>query len=143
MKELKTNGITASTSQEPQHDTPNTARKTTFASSPNLSESVTGPGVEGESSLSAHSVFVNEFLQDFVQPDPEIRRTLDHLSNIVSDSRQQSHAGTSPRPNVKSRGQAQQKRDELPPFPKVAALIRLAKGTCRLSINQDIYDLQS
>lgn len=116
---------------------------TTAASSPNPSESSIGLGVEGKSSLSAHSIFVNEFLQDFVQPDPEIRRNLNDLSNIVSDSRQQGSAGESPRTNVKLQSQCHQKRDELPPFPKVAALIRLAKGTCKYSTNDSIYSSHS
>ncbi|KAJ8112616.1 hypothetical protein OPT61_g5060 [Boeremia exigua] len=136
---LKTNGTVARTCQEPASDTHNVVRTTSAASSPNLSKSVVGPGVEGESSLSAHSIFVNEFLRDFVQPDPEIRRTLEDLSNIVSDSRQQGLSGESPQTNVVLRSRVQQKRTDLPPFPKVAALIRLAKAQ-RLAGSGWVYE---
>lgn len=133
LKELKTSAPFAP-SQELQFNTSDVARSTTVASSPNVTEFAAGPGVEGESSLSAHSVFVNEFLQGFAQPDPEIRRTLNDLSNIVGNAGQQGNSEDSPRTDVKKRSDIQRKKNTLPPFSKVAALIRLAKGMCKYSI---------
>ncbi|KAM0209343.1 hypothetical protein ACHAQD_011234 [Fusarium lateritium] len=91
-----------------------------------------GQVVEGDSSLTAHSAFANEFLQKVAATgslqgsSPELCDTIDELSSIlineavVSDELAYPHArpikGASP-PDY-----------EMPPFKKAISLIRLAKG---------------
>ncbi|KAM0468424.1 hypothetical protein ACHAP7_010876 [Fusarium lateritium] len=90
--------------------------------------------VEGDSSLTAHSTFANEFLQKVAATgslqgsSPELYDTIDELSSIlineavVSDELAYPHArpikGASP-PDY-----------EMPPFKKAISLIRLAKDIC-------------
>ncbi|KAJ6073410.1 hypothetical protein N7467_011495 [Penicillium canescens] len=93
-----------------------------------------GPVVEGDSSLTAHSAFANDFLQNFVSADSvqdcslEMRQTLDALAYTVATLKKQaasseiidSHFSPPHRPRLKGL--------ELPPIEKAVALIRLAKS---------------
>jgi hypothetical protein len=108
-----------------------------IASSPSQTlppEPTGSAAVEGESSLSAHSIFVSDFLQSFVQKDsgqhsdPEIQRTLDVLSDIVSASRQQPRTRELALPNARSQRAWHRNKYELPPIQKAVALIHAAKG---------------
>lgn len=92
-----------------------------------------GPVVEGDSSLTAHSAFANDFLQNFVNADSvqdcslEMRQTLDALAHTVATLKKRtasseiidSHFPPTHRPRLKGL--------ELPPIEKAVALIRLAK----------------
>ncbi|KAH7142734.1 fungal-specific transcription factor domain-containing protein [Dactylonectria estremocensis] len=97
-------------------------------------ETSVGPAVEGESSLSAHSVFVNDFVQNVVKTDslqgstPEIRETLDALSQVVSASKRQLEEFETAYPRATSVPRPQPQRFELPPIHKVVPLVRLAKS---------------
>lgn len=97
-------------------------------------ETTVGPAVEGESSLSAHSVFVNDFVQNVVKADslqgstPDIRETLDALSRVVSASKKQLDEFEMAYPRATSVPRPQPQRCELPPIDKVVPLIRLAKS---------------
>ncbi|KAL4816217.1 hypothetical protein BDW67DRAFT_55560 [Aspergillus spinulosporus] len=123
-----------------------TAPSTTNSSSthPTPSEPVRGPVVEGESSLSAHSVFVNDFLQGFFktdqiqQSDPEIQQTLDALLHIVSTSKQQPSAYEFIQKNARPQRHVQQKY-KLPPIQKAVTLINAAKAQ-RLAGTGWIYE---
>ncbi|KAM0201453.1 hypothetical protein ACHAQI_011307 [Fusarium lateritium] len=98
-----------------------------------------GQVVEGDSSLTAHSAFANEFLQKVAATgslqgsSPELCDTIDELSSIlineavVSDELAYPHArpikGASP-PDY-----------EMPPFKKAISLIRLAKAKKLIGIS--------
>jgi hypothetical protein len=89
---------------------------------------------EGESSLSAHSVFIKDFLRTFVdaddtqQIDPEIQQTLNALSNIVKTSKQQPLARELVLPHAKVQSPVQQRKYDLPPIQDAVALIRAAQS---------------
>ncbi|KAI9930802.1 hypothetical protein MW887_011560 [Aspergillus wentii] len=97
-------------------------------------DSAAGPLVEGDSSLTAHSAFANEFLQNFLSTDSvhdcslELRQTLDALAHTVATLKKQTTSseivGTHlpPTPRLRLQG------CELPPIEKAVALIRLAKS---------------
>lgn len=131
MEDLKTHVSIPSTSKDASHTT---AAVFAITSSPNHSEPGRGPVVEGESSLTAHSIFVNNFVQSFVeadplrQLDPEIRKTLNTLSSIVSDSKQRSGVKEPVLVHARPQSHPQQEKHELPPISKAVALIRLAKA---------------
>ncbi|KAH7008472.1 hypothetical protein EDB80DRAFT_716630 [Ilyonectria destructans] len=92
------------------------------------------PVIEGESSLAAHSVFANEFLQNAVGTGAlqgaslEMRETLDSLHHIVSALKQQplaselsyTSANQVPRPTLPG--------IQLPPIQKTVAIIRRSKA---------------
>ncbi|KAK6213104.1 fungal specific transcription factor domain-containing protein [Colletotrichum tabaci] len=106
-------------------------------------DSAAGPVVEGNSSLSAHSVFVNDFLQGFIgslqKPDPEIRETLDALSHIVSPAKQQASTYEMVLAHARPRTHLQQEKFDLPPIQKAVALIHIAKAQ-RLAGTGWIYE---
>lgn len=92
------------------------------------------PVIEGESSLAAHSVFANEFLQNAVGTGAlqgaslEMRETLDSLHHIVSALKQQppaselsyTSANQVPRPTLPG--------IQLPPIQKTVPIIRRSKS---------------
>lgn len=87
--------------------------------------------VEGDSSLSAHSVFVNNFLQTFVgskPSDPEIQMTMDSLSHIADASSKKPQARESVLPNARVPRHKNQTKFDLPPIQSVVTLIRKAEG---------------
>lgn len=86
---------------------------------------------EGESSLSAHSVFVNNFMQALVeaeQPDPETQSNVEALSHIACTSNKRPEARESVLPNAQLPKPVHQRKFDLPPLQDAAALIRLAQG---------------
>ncbi|KAH6952454.1 fungal-specific transcription factor domain-containing protein [Ilyonectria sp. MPI-CAGE-AT-0026] len=97
-------------------------------------ESITGPVVEGDSSLVAHSVFANEFPQKVASPgslqDPslEMLETVDALSNIATALTQQTAASEMAYPHTRSIQRTHLSGCELPPIQKVVALIHTAKS---------------
>lgn len=105
----------------------------------NPADLAAGPVVEGDSSLTAHSAFANDFLQNFVSADSvqdcslEMRQTLDALAHTVATLKKQtasseiidSHFSPTHRPRPKGL--------ELPPIEKAVALIRLAKCEYRFA----------
>lgn len=111
----------------------------------------TGQVAEGESSLSAHSAFVQDFLRGYVDgdsvhpPDSEIRRTMNALSGIVSASRRQPGAQETAQVPPRPKKPAEQETCKLPPIQKSVALIRMAKGTCnsaqRMSHHRGCFEL--
>ncbi|KAH7377288.1 fungal-specific transcription factor domain-containing protein [Pyrenochaeta sp. MPI-SDFR-AT-0127] len=146
LEDLKTQMSGSSTSKESHYDPSRTTTAvSTITSSPNHSESASGLVVEGESSLSAHTVFVNEFVQNFVdadplrQTDPEIRSTINVLSHIVSDSKQRNGVNEPVLAHARPQDHLQQERRELPPISKTVSLIRIAKAQ-RLAGSGWIYE---
>lgn len=119
--------------QLPSDTQTNESHSTPAVSSHATPADLTGPVVEGDSSLTAHSDFANDFLQSFVSSDSaqdcslEMRQTLDALAHTVATLKKQttsseiidSHFPPAHRPRLKSL--------ELPPIEKAVALIRLAK----------------
>ncbi|THV74522.1 fungal-specific transcription factor domain-containing protein [Aureobasidium pullulans] len=87
--------------------------------------------VEGSSSLSAHSVFVNQLLQGLVgvqQPDGDIQRTLTDLADIASTPQDTSSATEVALPNAGPSETRGQKKFKLPPIQNAANLIRAAQA---------------
>ncbi|KNG83521.1 putative fungal specific transcription factor [Aspergillus nomiae NRRL 13137] len=114
-------------SNEP-HTTPAASRHETQA------DSAEGPVMEGDSSLTAHSAFAHDFLQNFMGADSvpncslEMRQTLDALAHTVATLEKQtasneiigSHFTRTPRLRIQN--------FQLPPIEKAVSLIRLAKS---------------
>ena len=104
----------------------------TMSSTGTPSDGVT-PSVEGPSSLSAHSAFINDFVHNLVgaddsrPTDPEMHRTLDVLSRVVHDAKQHPSARESILPNARLQKPALEGSD-LPPIQKAVVLINAAKG---------------
>lgn len=90
--------------------------------------------VEGDSSLAAHSVFANEFLQKAVRTGSlqdsslEMRETLDSLHHIVSTLKNQTGATELKYPNARPVQRAPIPGVELPPIEKTVAIFRLLKS---------------
>lgn len=125
---ISNNGTTES--QEPSHIV-------AWASAqPDTSESfptgtVNSTAVEGESSLSAHSVFVDNFLHSFsdgMQPDPEIQATMNTLSHIASASNTHSEARKLAMPKTSMSSPVRQRKFKLPPIREAVNLTQAAQG---------------
>ncbi|XEV07242.1 hypothetical protein FSHL1_012529 [Fusarium sambucinum] len=90
-----------------------------------------GQVVEGESSLTAHSAFANEFLQKVAAADsiqessPELSETLDELSCIITQ--QVDASDEAPYPHARPVQRANSPRSEMPPIKMAITLIRIAK----------------
>ncbi|KAH6691446.1 fungal-specific transcription factor domain-containing protein [Plectosphaerella plurivora] len=97
-------------------------------------DKVPGKVIEGESSLAAHSVFANEFLQKVVNTESlqeaslELRDTLDSLSHIVTSLKGQTLANEMTYPFAVPTQRPALHSDDLPPVQKAIALIRAAKS---------------
>ncbi|CAM1508091.1 Fc.00g049390.m01.CDS01 [Cosmosporella sp. VM-42] len=91
------------------------------------------PLVEGNSSLAAHSVFANEFLQNAVRTGSlqdsslEMRETLDSLHHIVDTLRRQSGASEMSYPHANPVQRTPLQGIELPPIEKSVSIIRAGK----------------
>lgn len=91
--------------------------------------------VEGDSSLSAHSVFANDFLRKVVNTDSlqdaslELRETLDSLYHIVNALKQPTASSETTYPHARKPSHRPSSRGsfEMPPIEKAVAMIRLAK----------------
>ncbi|ROT38994.1 fungal-specific transcription factor domain-containing protein [Sodiomyces alkalinus F11] len=94
-----------------------------------------GSVIEGDSSLTAHSVFANEFLQKVVNTESlqdaslEMRETLDSLHHIVNALKQPTASSEMTYPNARRLPRPSSKHgSEMPPITKAVAMIRLAKS---------------
>lgn len=89
----------------------------------------TGTVVEGESSLTAHSVFANELLQKVVSGDsrPEMRERIDALRTMVEAMKKQPAAHEMSYPNAKPIRPVAIEGCELPPIEKTLQALKLAK----------------
>ncbi|PNH38136.1 hypothetical protein VD0004_g8669 [Verticillium dahliae] len=91
-----------------------------------------GPVVEGDSSLAAHSVFANEFLQKVVNTGDlqgsglELRETLNSLHHIVDALKQQTTTSEMAYPHGKPTSRPVFQTADLPPIKKAVALLRTA-----------------
>ncbi|KAK7425531.1 hypothetical protein QQZ08_007972 [Neonectria magnoliae] len=107
--------------------------------------SIAAPVVEGDSSLTAQSVFANEFLQKVVRTDSlqdsslKMRETLDALSSIVTALRQRTTASEMAYPHARPMQRPPLSGCELPPIEKAVALIRSAKSRRRLGGTAWVY----
>lgn len=101
-----------------------------------LSDAHADPIVEGESSLSAHSVFATELLQKVVSTESlqeaslELRETLDSLSHIVSSLKEQPVSNEMAFPNAVVHHRQRHASSDLPPLQQAVNLIRAAKCMC-------------
>ena len=104
------------------------------------SDSTSGMVVEGDSSLAAHSVFANEFLQKIVSTDSiqdpslDMGETLDLLSGIVTALREQTTSSETTYPHARPTQRPSRVRCEMPPIQKVIALIRIARSKYLLAL---------
>lgn len=91
-------------------------------------------GVEGESSLTAHSAFASDFMHHVASASPlqssgpEMRDTLDALSNVVATLREQTVANEMAYPHARPIQRSGPSGYELPPIQKAVELIRIAKS---------------
>ena len=91
-------------------------------------------GAEGESSLTAHSAFANDFMHHVASAsplqssEPEMRNTLDALSNVVATLREQTVANEMAYPHARPIQRPGPSGYELPPIQKAVELIRIAKS---------------
>ncbi|PYH80442.1 hypothetical protein BO82DRAFT_384489 [Aspergillus uvarum CBS 121591] len=123
-------GLTRSTStpSNESHSTP------AVSSHAPQADSAGGPLVEGDSSLTAHSAFANDFLHNVLGPDPvqdcslELRQTLDALAHTVATLKKQTTSSESLGTRLTPTPHLRIQRSELPPIEKAVALIRLAKS---------------
>ncbi|PYI12339.1 hypothetical protein BO78DRAFT_2004 [Aspergillus sclerotiicarbonarius CBS 121057] len=108
-------------------------------------DSAAGPVVEGDSSLTAHSAFANEFLQNFLSTDSvqncslELRQTLDALAHTVATLKKQTTSSEIIDTHLTPTSRLRLRGFELPPIEKAVALIRLAKSQ-RLAGTGWIYE---
>ena len=92
------------------------------------------PLVEGTSSLAAHSVFANEFLQKAVRTGSlqdsslEMRETLDSLHHIVDTLRRQNGASEMSYPHANRSMRPSLQGIELPPIQKAVTIIRSGRS---------------
>ncbi|KAL4963268.1 fungal specific transcription factor domain-containing protein [Aspergillus stella-maris] len=97
-------------------------------------DSTAGPLVEGDSSLTAHSAFANEFLESFLSTDSvqdcslELRQTLDALAHTVATLKKQSASGKITDTHLPPTPRLCLHDMELPPIEKAVVLIPLAKS---------------
>ncbi|KAG7142068.1 hypothetical protein HYQ45_001493 [Verticillium longisporum] len=130
------------TSQPPQSQTGSTSNPSPAARNVQSSFSTpsshgaqsvpAGPVVEGDSSLAAHSVFANEFLQNVVNTGDlqgsglELRETLNSLHHIVDALKQQTTTSEMAYPHGKPTSRPVFQTADLPPIKKAVALLRTA-----------------
>lgn len=97
---------------------------------------ISGPVVEGDSSLTAHSVFANDLLQKFVDGDSSMKMhdTLDALRSIVDTMKQHPAALEMAYPNAKVLPTppspiASLRSRDLPPIERTVQLLKISKCT--------------
>ncbi|KAL2158090.1 hypothetical protein VTH06DRAFT_4658 [Thermothelomyces fergusii] len=90
----------------------------------------TGSMVEGESSLTAHSVFANNLLQKVASTDsrPEVRERIDALRNMVESMEKQPAAREMAYPHAKPARPVTLEGCELPPIEKTLHILKLTKA---------------
>jgi anti-sigma factor ChrR (cupin superfamily) len=87
--------------------------------------------VEGESSLTAHSVFANDLLQKVMSKDsrPEMRERIEALRDMVESMKKQPAAHEMTYPHAKPIRPPALEGCELPPIDKTLQVLKLVK--CR------------
>jgi hypothetical protein len=87
--------------------------------------------VEGESSLTAHSVFANDLLQKVMSKDsrPEMRERIEALRDVVESMKKQPAAHEMTYPHAKPIRPVALEGCELPPIEKTLQVLKLVK--CR------------
>jgi len=95
-------------------------------------DSTTGPLVEGDSSLTAHSVFANDLLRKIVDQDSslDMQDTVDTLRVLVDAMKQQPAAQEMTYPNAKvvqTSAAATLRACQLPPIQKTVSILKFAK----------------
>jgi hypothetical protein len=95
----------------------------------------TGSVVEGESSLTAHSVFANDLLQKVVSKDsrPEMRERVDALRHMVDAMKRQPAADEMRYPHANPARPAVVEGCHMPPIDKTLHVLKLAKCVSLLS----------
>lgn len=110
-----------------------TSSMSTPGSGPSHTEA-TGPVVEGDSSLTAHSAFANQFFQEVISTDElqdsslEMRETLDALHHIVHSLKHQTASSEMSYPNARPSNRVAMPPYDLPPIRKSVEVIQAAKG---------------
>ncbi|KAI0882423.1 uncharacterized protein GGS22DRAFT_43903 [Annulohypoxylon maeteangense] len=105
-------------------------------------------GVEGKSSLTAHSAFASDFMHQVASTNllqssrPEMTDTLDALSHVVGSLREQTVANEMTYPHARSVQRRRPSGYELPPIEKAVELIRIARSQ-RLAGTGLIYEFIS
>jgi hypothetical protein len=93
-------------------------------------------GLEGESSLAAHSAFASDFMHQVAGADPvpgfgsDMKNTLDALSHVVGALREQTFANEMAYPHSRPSQRLRPSEYKLPPIQKATELIRIAKSWC-------------
>ena len=92
-------------------------------------EAATGTVVEGESSLTAHSVFANDLLQKVVSKDagPEMRQGIEALQHMVETMKKQPAVSEMTYPHAKPVRPVTLEGCELPPIDQTLHVLKLAK----------------
>ena len=90
---------------------------------------VTGTMVEGESSLTAQSVFANDLFQKVASRDstPEMRERIEALRHMVESLKKQPAANEMKYPNAKSVRSPALEGCELPPIDATLQVLKLAR----------------
>ncbi|PKS09332.1 hypothetical protein jhhlp_003946 [Lomentospora prolificans] len=110
-----------------------TSSMSTPGSGPSHTEA-TGPVVEGDSSLTAHSAFANQFFQEVISTDElqdsslEMRETLDALHHIVHSLKHQTASSEMSYPNARPSNRVAMPPYDLPPIRKSVEVIQAAKA---------------
>ncbi|RDW74378.1 Zn(II)2Cys6 transcription factor domain-containing protein [Aspergillus mulundensis] len=126
--------------------TPSTESQSTPAVSSHepQADSAGGPLVAGDSLLTAHSAFANEFLQSFLSTDSvqncslELRQTLDALAHTVATLKKQTTSSDIIDPHLTPAPRLRLQGFELPPIEKAVALIPLAKCEYQFDCNEHV-----
>ncbi|KAM7205739.1 fungal-specific transcription factor domain containing protein [Naviculisporaceae sp. PSN 640] len=125
------NSNSNSTSSSSASATPGTGSSAT-PSAPSHADPAMGPMVEGNSSLTAHSIFAKDLLQKIIDEGsrPEMRETLDALHAVVEAMKKQPAGKDMTYPNARpiSSVPAFLQGCELPPIQRSLHVIKLAKS---------------
>ncbi|KAK4039663.1 hypothetical protein C8A01DRAFT_46920 [Parachaetomium inaequale] len=137
LEELKTQRLSPSPAPTVPANPPtsNTAASSSPASHGNQTDA-TGTMVEGESSLTAHSVFANDFLQKVVSRDsrPEMRERIEALRHMVEALKKQPAAHEMTYPHAKPVRPRPLEGCDLPPIEVTLQVLKLAKSNRQLGV---------
>ncbi|KAL2132145.1 hypothetical protein VTI74DRAFT_4151 [Chaetomium olivicolor] len=106
-----------------------------------------GTVVEGESSLTAHSVFANNLLHKVVSRDsrPEMREGIDALRHAVEAMRTQPATHEMTYPHARATRQVVPEGCELPPIGKTLEMLKLARSSKQPSLSwvSDLFGMSN
>lgn len=116
----------------PASNTLASASPASHGSHGNHSTEATSTVVEGESSLTAHSVFANDLLQKVVSRDvrPEMQERVEALRHMVEAMKKQPADHEMTYPNAKPIRSVAPEGCDLPPIGKTLEALKLAKCGC-------------